>query len=294
MKEDGHGGNAIKNSTSIKGNLAGEYGNNIVDLITKSLNIKACTLGSTGKKPETSESNDIDIAIELDFTENNINNVKSFLSSNFNSPEIVLIKGLKIMSWGLNYVDQDVPKIVQVDLMFCNNVEYASFMYHSPNFINNESNFKGLFRTNLMVICASNIPVDQNTYATEYFDNGEIKSFWKYSLTYSNGLRLTHKTYQGKKKVLKNPIKIEEDTIKISDNIDNILSIIFGNEVTKDDVNSFESIVKYLYSNKYVYKSKEQLQKIFEDFFNDNRHQGNTIITENLHKVIDNYEKNNI
>ena len=204
------------------------------------------------------------------------------------------MSGLKILSWAYpiqktdEYGDKKIDK-VQVDFMFTDDIEYAKFMYHSPNFINRESQFKGLFRTNLMVICASHMPIDPNNeyYKTEYFEDGEIKSFWKYSLTYSAGLKLVHKTYDGKKKRLKNPVKIKEDTIDVTKDINDIIEFIFGYEVTLEDLNSFESIVKYLFSDDYVYRSKERLDIIFEDFFNDVRHQDLGDIGVKLHKVVD-------
>lgn len=291
MKEEGAGGNAIKSSESINGRLAGEFGKKIVDSIKNKLGIDACTLGSTGKKPDTQTSGDIDIAIEMPYSDENVNKITKFLHDEYGDVEIYLIKGLRILSFGYKYEYENSIKIVQVDLMFCNDVRYAAFMYHSPNYINNESKFKGLFRTNLLVICASKMPVNTDKYPTEYYDDGEIKTFWKYSLSYSEGLRLVHKSYVGKSKRLKNPNTIKEDTIEVTKDIDDIIHCIFGINATADNMNSFESIVEYLYSDKYAYKSKERLDEIFTAFFDDSRHQGNDLITEQLHAEIDKYKK---
>ena len=52
-----------------------------------------------------------------------------------------------------------------------------------------------------------------------------------------------------------------------------ILHIILGPEATINDCNSFENLVNFLTSNKYIYSNDEQLNLIFDDFLNDSRHQ---------------------
>jgi hypothetical protein len=47
------GGNAIKNATPIRGDIAKLVADSIVKKIQDNLNINACALGSTGKKSAT-------------------------------------------------------------------------------------------------------------------------------------------------------------------------------------------------------------------------------------------------
>ena len=84
------------------------------------VNFNACTLGSTGKKKDDEYSGDIDIAVELEFSDNNINAIENCIRNNIcpafsdNKPQIKVSSGLHIISFGVKWVSD----IVQVDLMF--------------------------------------------------------------------------------------------------------------------------------------------------------------------------------
>lgn len=271
------GGNAIKSATSVLSSNAAKFGNMIVQKLIEQLHVKACTLGSTGKKLDDDYSGDIDIAIELQWNDENLHNIRNFIKTNFGSVEAYSSAGLKIYSFGYKYDDMGQIKTVQVDLMFTSDIQYAKFMYHSPNYKNNESEFKGLYRTNLLVIVANNTEIPHNVgWNPEYFTEldyngeytGELKSFWKYTLSYEEGLKIVHKSFVGVKKPLKNPQTIKNDTIIITKSINRILKIILGPDATVEDCNSFESLVDYLCGH----KSKIELDKIFDDFLNDERH----------------------
>ena len=270
------GGNAIQSATAILSVKAELFGNLIVKKIKEQLHVNACTLGSTGKKLDTDYSGDIDIAIEMPWTNESLHNVREFIKSNFGSVEAYSSAGLKIYSFGYKYDDMGEIKTVQVDLMFTSDIHYAQFMYHSPNYKNQESKFKGLYRTNLLVIVANNTPVPDAGLKTEYFTDldfngsctGEVKSFWKYTLSYEEGLKIVHKSYVGIKKPLKNPQTVKSDTIIVTKDINKILKIILGPDATVANCNSFESVVDYLCEH----KSKIELDKIFDEFLSDDRH----------------------
>lgn len=289
------GGLAIKNAMPIRGDFAGLIGNAIVSKISKGLNINCSVLGSTGKKSAQQLSGDIDIAIELLWNTDNIKKLDTFIKESYGNLETNILSGLKIYSIGFTYNEGDNVKIVQVDFMFVNDIEYAKFIYHSPNYIKNESKYKGLFRTNLLAIIASNTPLDSKTYPVEYFENTDIvKDKWKYSLNYTDGLKIVHKSYIGKKgKPVKNPVTIKEDDIFISNNRDKIIHILFGNKATSDDINSFETIINFICSPKYKYRSSNLLQNIFKDFFEDVRHTKYPDVLEELKEYIKNILKEN-
>ena len=278
---------AIKNSLPILTPYAINISSIILHKLNNDLNIEACTLGSLGKKLDYEESGDIDIAINYDFTKENCDKIIEFIKTNFNDygePEIYISSGFKIISFGYYYKNYDIInnfgddninkqqliQIAQVDLMFSNNLEYTQFMYHSPNYRNLESEFKGLYRTNLLTYIAGRKPTNKEDI---YDDKGNLTDYWKYTLTYDKGLVLTHKSYKGKRGVLKNPHTVKEDTVFITDDIHEIVKLILGEEGTVADTNSFESLIKYIFSDKYVYKDK--VNDIISDFINDSRHNTN-------------------
>ena len=292
---------AIKNSLPIATPYAVNIANNIITKLKDNLHIQACTLGSLGKKPDYEESGDIDIAINYDFTKENCDNIISFINTHFSSykkPEIYISSGFKIISFGyyyLNYDDynfnllinkdnitlndeltednKDIIKLAQVDLMFSNNLEYTQFMYHSPNYRNLESDFKGLYRTNLLTFIAGRKPVNKQNI---YDNKGALTDYWKYTLTYDRGLLLTHKSYKGKRGLLKNPYTVKEDTEFITSNIQEIIHLILGEEGTLTDTNSFETLIKYIFSDKYKYP--EKVKDIISDFINDSRHNNDNVL----------------
>ena len=264
--------NAIKGSESIYGCDAEFYSKHIIDSLHNKLNINATCLGSTGKKKDTDMSGDIDIAIEMEFTTENVERIKSYLEDEYGKDvQIYISYGFKIVSFGLKYNtlvkdETEKEKYAQVDLMFSNDLAYSKFMYHSPNYKNNESKFKGLYRTNLLIFIAGRTP---HGVKDVYDEEGNLMDFWKYSLTYDRGLVLTHKTHRGKKKRLKNPVTVKEDTELILKDPEKIVKFILGPDATIADTNSFESLSEYMFSDKYP--NKDIIPDILNDYFSDER-----------------------
>lgn len=276
---------AIKGSNKVSNDNAIIISNKIMKLLKDELNINSCVLGSTGKKKSNQYSGDIDIAIEYELTDKHINNLKNVINNNLtvDSEHIIpftLNQGLKILSFGYYYTTNlfNEYDLVQVDLMFSNDLEYSKFMYHSPNYIKNESDFKGLYRTNLLCQIVSCIPTGIPEIKDE---NDNVTDFWKYTLTFDSGLKLTHKTYKGKTKLLKNPVTVKEDDKIISTDINEIIKIILGDKATIEDTNSFETLINYIFSDKFKYSSI--LQNIYFDFIKDSRH---TDIKQKLNEYI--------
>ena len=268
---------AIKGSNKVRNDDAILISNRIINLLKDKLNINSCVLGSTGKKKSNQYSGDIDIAIEYELTDEHINNIENVIKNNLTIDSehvipITLNLGLKILSFGYYHTPNlfNEYDLVQVDLMFSNDLEYSKFMYHSPNYIKNESDFKGLYRTNLLCQIASYIPTGIPEIKDE---NDNVTDFWKYTLTYDRGLKLTHKTYKGKTKLLKNPVTVKEDDKIISTDINEIIKIILGDNATIEDTNSFETLINYIFSDKF--KHSNILHNIYFDYIKDSRHVDN-------------------
>lgn len=267
------GGHTFKDVSPIRGDEALDVANEVIDVIKKHFHCNMVPLGSTGKKSHDETSGDIDIAVDLKWSK--VNDLVDYIEEVWPNTEFHINNGLKVMNIGFPYESVDGHKKVQIDFMFSTNVNFSSFYYYSPNFIKKESEFKGLYRTNLFVAAASYIPVDKRKYPDEYFTdkdydgtyNHQLKSFWKYTLNGNIGLYLKHVTYEGKNKPLKNPKKIEDDDKFISDDPKTILRLVLGPEATMKDIQSYENLVKFLCSSKYAYRSIEQLNSIFDNFF---------------------------
>lgn len=289
------GGNAIKNSVPVKARNARKIALNIRKSIQNYFNVPTAILGSVMKKPDDMYCGDIDIAIQLPWTEDNVERVKQYGLEHLPIAEVVISQGLKLVSYG--YKDNNTNLVHQVDIMFTENIKYSEFMYYSPDYTKNESRFKGLYRTNLLIICAGNIPLDKTIYPdtyyiTEDFDNkytGQLKEFYKYTLTYDNGLELRKKSTLGKTRMCKKAYTISKE--KITDNIMQILTMIFGDNMTVSMSTSYENIIKVLFSPDYKYGS-EIRNNILNEFLKDPRHNKDNDIYNDLISEIKKYDKN--
>lgn len=280
------GGHSIEGAEPIRGDLAKEVADQIISKIKDKFHIECAALGSTGKKGKDQTSGDIDIAVQMQWEDKD--ELIDFVKKEFKDcPFGNIVDYLNVFNIGYKYKEDGKEKIVQVDFMFVDDVEWAQFVYFSPNFLKNESQFKGSWRSTLLRgICACTPTEKVNKkYKTEYFDSGKtIKTFWKFTFSQASGLFADHKTYEGNNgKVLKNPKTIKDDRIYISKNIDEILHICLGNDATRDDCNSYETLLNFLASDRYEFKSVEQLEQIKEWLF------GNTDL---LREASDGVKKN--
>ena len=289
------GGNAIKNSVPVQARNARKIALNISERLQNYFNVPTAILGSVMKKLDDMYCGDIDIAIQLPWTEDNVEKVKQYGLEHLPVAEVVISQGLKLVSYG--YKDNNTNLVHQVDIMFTENIKYSEFMYYSPDYTKNESRFKGLYRTNLLIICAGNIPLDTNQYPNTYYTNedfngkytSQLKEFYKYTLTYDNGLELRKKSTLGKTRMCKKAYTISKE--KITDNIMQILTIIFGDSIDYNMSTSYENIIKTLYSSDYKYGS-EVRNNILNEFLADPRHTKDINIYNDLISEIKKYDKN--
>lgn len=288
------GGNAIKNSVPVQARNARKIALNISESLQNYFNVPTAILGSVMKKTDDMYCGDIDIAIQLPWSDNNVEQVKQYGLEHLPVNEVVVSQGLKLVSYG--YVDNNTNLVHQVDIMFTENIKYSEFMYYSPDYTKNESRFKGLYRTNLLIICAGNIPLDTNQYPNTYYTNenfdgkytGELKEFYKYTLTYDNGLELRKKSTLGKTRMCKKAYTISKE--KITDDIMQILTMIFGDNIDYNMSTSYENIIKMLYSPDYKY-GMEVRNNILKEFLLDPRHTKDKDIYIDLISEIKKYDK---
>ena len=272
------GGNSIPDAEPIRGDLAKIVSDDIIKLIKDKFKCEAAALGSVGKKGKNQTCGDIDIALEYDWA--NYEDVLDYVKKTFNCEIGNINKSLHVFNIGYEYNDGTQNKIVQVDFMFTDNVDFAKFAYNSPDFTKNESKYKGMYQSGLLMSIISNTPVNEvigNKYKDEYFSNndydgtyaGQLKSYWKFSFNQNDGLKLVHKSFEGKTKPVKTEKTINQDTKIISKNVNEIIKMILGDKATRETCNSFESELNFICSRDYKFYSKEILNKIKDSFLND-------------------------
>ena len=259
-----------------------EEANNIVNDLSsslKELGIDFRILGSFNKKVEGSLYNDIDIAVKYPF-ENGSELVSKICKEKEDKTKLGKINE-KFNTITISYkVKEDHD--AQVDFMFCDSVEYANFVFHSPDFKKQESKYKGMYQSALMMAAISCVPPEDinKKYTVEYFSdtdyNGkyktkdkQVKTFWKLNFDQNKGLTIHQKTWEGKTKPLANPQTVKGTEEVITKDINKIIKLCFGDKAIKEDFNSFESTIALLVSERYKYCNNNFLHRVRETFLND-------------------------
>lgn len=255
---------SIQDADPIRGDLTLQIANEIINIIKKRFDVQLSPLGSVGKKTKEQYSGDIDLAIQYSW--DNYNDILDYLQETLNCEIGNINHNLHVFNIGYKYLDEDIQKIAQVDFMFVDDIFYAKFAFNSPDYTRNESRYKGMHQSALLMSIISNTPTE---YPTKYDENNQIISYWKYFLNQYHGLYLEHKSFEGKTKRLKSPKTIKEDEIFITNNPIEIIQLCLGDKADLNTCNSFESEFDFIFSKDYKYYSKEQLNKIKNGFLND-------------------------
>ena len=249
---------------------------NEISIRLNELGLKFCALGSFNKKKEGELYNDLDIAIEMPF-DNGLDIVKKICLDNEDTIKFGKSND-KFNTVSIGYKINDEYN-AQVDFMFCDNIEFAAFAFHSPNFKLDESKYKGMYASILLQSIIRNIPIRKT-----YFEDGTLKEWSYYSLSQKDGLHKKTKTFLGAKgNRIKNPKLLENEFI--TNNPNEIISII-SEDIDFETVWSFEKLLDYIslkYDKNFIgrvkhdfltdwefkLKTPDELKKEFEDLFND-------------------------
>lgn len=256
------GGNAVT-ANPIPAYITPLLYKEIEDAILKeNPDIKMVPLGSVGKKNDDQFNGDIDIAIKLD----NKKELSELIDKVFPDLEKNPNTTPSIVSISYPYNKEGKSGNAQVDFMIVKDIDFAKFFYHSPDFKNNESKFKGATRAKMLSIIVSCIPVEDAK--DEYFEDGKtVKKHWKYTFN-TEGVFRQLLDYTGKKGPLKNPKKVKEFEKLIVNDPDNCIKFIFGDNGKIGDCNSAESLWKAVH-DKNKFKFQDVVKKIEDRWFDE-------------------------
>ena len=245
VKEGGHAVEASPIPSHLALPMYEEIKSKLI-LIQKDLTDKIAVLGSVGKKKLGDFNGDIDIAVEYDRSK-----FEDILKKAIPNAEYAKSSMPNIISINYPFEYQEVTQYGQVDFMIVDDLEWAEFIYSSPNFIEDESRYKAALRNHLLSIMISEIPVDEQP---QYNDAGEIETKWKYSLNFAFGVTKQLLDYRGKNGLLKNPKKLKEFEQIITKNKKAFIDLLFE-KGDDSDFKSLETVWKALHS-KYKYRGK--------------------------------------
>lgn len=233
------GGHALANCVPIKGDDAIEIVNELITLFKKE-GINVEPIGSSVKKTANQFCGDIDMATAYSW--DGRDRVVFILKKN--GYDYNISDGFKIINFAYPYNDA----FAQVDLMFTDNMTLTKFNYWSPDFTNNESNYKGLARTILMMILVRAVPVEEpveyfgDEYDGKYKD--VVKKRYRYIYDLAVGVKKVLEDFTGKTKPLAKAKKIKEYEKIIANTPEDVMKFIFGDNYDSSDFVSFESLWK--------------------------------------------------
>ena len=256
------GGNAVT-ANPIPAYITPLLYKEIEDTILKeNPDIKMVPLGSVGKKNNDQFNGDIDIAVKINTKKELIELIDKVFPDLEKNPNTTS----SIVSISYPYNKEGKTGNAQVDFMIVKDIDFAKFFYHSPNFKNNESKFKGATRTKMLSIIVSCIPVEDAK--DEYFEDGKtVKKRWKYTFN-TEGVFRQLLDYTGKKGPLKNPKKVKEFEKLMANDPDNCIKFIFGDNGKIEDCNSAESLWKAVH-DKNKFKFQDVVKKIENRWFDE-------------------------
>lgn len=223
-------------------------------------------LGSVGKTPD---SGDIDLGV--DANKYDAEELHKRMCAEVGEERCVYNKGTKVASYAFPVAGDESKGLVQVDLMYTPNPQWATFSYHSAG---QDSKYKGAVRSLLLMGVAA-------TYqepGTDHFDfdpnTGEILIRAGRTLDLNKGLRRIFQYRPKSKKgdkYLKTMKTITIDEFKdmfpdievrgedvVIDDPNKVLLVLFGKGVKPKDVSTAEQVIE-LIKSKFDEERQEQI-----------------------------------
>jgi hypothetical protein len=226
-------------------------------------------IGSFKKKAPEQTSGDIDIAVlaERIAGENalSMDEVLTFVDSALRGSgyEPTTNKGLQQCSIGVPVEGKPNNGIAQIDLMLTDNLDFSTFMYHSPDFTKAESKYKGLYRNILLMMIISN----SKRETTKLTDKGEVQEYKAYVLRLNQGVVSVAKTFMGKKGNIVKQASLLHDQDKFITNTPEVITeLAFGPDIPASEIMTFEDIWRHVTDSNFIHKGK--IDSILTDFKN--------------------------
>jgi hypothetical protein len=251
------GGNAIAGTKRINQENVRSTVDSFVANLKNKINIHDSDLalfGTTGKKAPGDSSGDMDIGINIDafmkatntYELDRVYDKMVGVLRSFVSGEVKINRGFGIVSCGYpisNIDGKQQNQKVQIDVFLVDNLDYAKWIFYGPSY--HESTIKPLYRNILLASLAK--------YVLQYkAEPVSLTTREKLIFNFSKGLFRVVQSKQGKKDLLKNFKTI--DSFLLTNDPDEISSILFGPKYKATDLLTFESVYKALMSPDFIFK----------------------------------------
>lgn len=216
------------------------------------------TIGSFGKKSKDESYGDLDLIInkeDIKF-EHKLEDyqILGFLSSRLENLgyETKKLSGFNQVSIGVKIPDTE-KDIAQVDFMISPNMEWSKFIYYSPNFQRNESNYKGVFRNALLMAIITE--TSKNIISKNSFN--EIEEIETNVIRFPEGVWRVRKSFKGKTGIIKTGKLLKDFDKFITLDPNQVVSLAVGDKYNTNDINTFEKLWDLLNDDNYIHLSKK-------------------------------------
>ena len=205
--------------------------------------------GSFCKKPISIPIRDIDFIVfrgSEQIANLTLEQIKEKLKIGINPPEIRILKNLNIISFAFPIYDSAngrTDRWCQIDLIFVDNISYASWFYLSTR----DSNYKGAHRNILLSVIASLIKLN----VVKKYENIPVR--WNRLYLEPGGLYWGIQSIEGKS----GKPTTTRTTLKkefISNKLGEVIKEILGENASSHDTDSFERVYNFIKSPKFPYK----------------------------------------
>lgn len=199
-------------------------------------------IGSYGKKSEGDTHGDLDIAISSEsLAERNglgKDQIVDFINDTLTSLgfETKIMRGFKQVSAGIPIPGSN--DIAQVDFMLSPNLEWSKFVYHSPNYREKESKYKGAVRNALLMA----IITETSKNILKQTPEGDVEELESNVIRYPEGIYKSRRSWAGKKGLVKTPKLLKDFDELITTNPQEVVELVVGPGYTPESIGTFERL----------------------------------------------------
>lgn len=239
-----NGGNAVKGVSRInQANVKWTYAD-FVEIVGPLLGLErysATVIGSAGQKAPDETSGDIDIAIEIPNRTLHLDIFEYFLGQlEISGYQFRDMRSIGIISLAypiVNYDSKQPNAYVQIDLMFVDSLEYATWGYYSPH--HSHSQYKGLYRNELNFFIAKHAELNPTL-----IQDGVVVEWERYWFSTSEGLLYGKQTLLSAKtgKITKTARVISKTVV--TNNPDKVARFLYGHGCDSGNVLTLEDALR--------------------------------------------------
>ena len=267
------GGNAIEDARPIQQSEVDKtydyVKKEIFSLFGLRPDLDATPIGSFKKKLDNQTSGDIDIACSIEAIAGNagitmnevLDHIEEVLQkAGFSTKKV---KGFNQISVGVPIEGDPKKGTAQIDLMLTANMEWSKFMYHSPDFRQEESKYKGMYRNILLMSIVSECKKE----ATKKLETGETVEYKQYVIRLESGIWEVGKSFMGAKGLVKSAKLLHDQDKFVTSTPEAVTEIAFGSTVLPSQIMTFEEIWKQFEDPKFIHRDKhDAILKRFKDY----------------------------